>query len=378
MNLLRKLGFLLVFVVLAGSILSFFANPTVVSPVKILDQKEELESPEFKNREDPGFSERVVNSTWAMVLVHSEFSDKNASGLEALRNWAKQNLTLDNQFLNPIELPRQRENKTIIGSLFGSFFGLPIKFTESLARELLSQRIAAFHQTDAYQTFRGDFYELFGVNKEAVKLLYRYQEDRAKDSIKVLLSCLFWTITSALILFNHFKEKSARKFGVFQRSLAYLWTAFACFYLFMACNSNSSEALAAAVICLVTGLYIAFPLSAIRDEKNELTLVKYELSARACAILLWITISLSGIQIINWIKGGILTDPDPITLLIGAITGNFLHDPTTMKRTVAEVIGVAWLSLTIWTAYYYKINTGRSREVESELKSLGKQKVSIQ
>ncbi len=378
MNSLRRLGFICVFLVLTGFVLSFFGKPTVIAPVSIVDPSKELNAAEFKGFTDSTFGDKVVNSTWAMVLVHSEFSNANASGLESLRNWAKQKFTLDRQFLSPIVLPSSRASSTVLSSLTNSLFGLPIKLADLVTSSFLKWRIEQFHKSNAYQSFRVDFYELFGANQESVKLLFRYQEERAKESLSVVQSFFFWLVTVTVIGANYFRMLSKNEPSGLRQSLACFWAALATFYLLNACISNSVEVLAGSCLSSIIAIYLAFPIAIERNELGSLTWMKYELSARAQVILLWLTLSLCGIQVINWIKGGILTNPDSITLLVGAFTGNFVHDPIGIKRGIVEAVGMLWLLLTVWTIYFYKSSTDRSQEIETKLKSLGKQKVSIQ
>lgn len=378
MNLLRRLGVCLVIVVLIGSVVSFFGNPTIKPIGKVLDPAQELNAPEFKGFIDKEFGDRVVNSTWAMVLVHSEFSNDNASGLEALRNWAKSKFTLDRQFLDPIILPESRSSSTVLGALANSVLGLPIKLIDSASSAFLSLRIESFHKSNAYQSFRVDFYDLFGVNQEAVKLLYAYQEERAKVSLLVLQSAFFWFITVVFIGVNHFKVRKISPDSALRKSLSIFWAALSLFYLVTACTANNVEVFAGAIFSTLIAIYLAFPIALNRKEGGAISWFKYELSTRAQLILLWLTFSLVGIQIISWIKGGILTNPDPVTLLIGSLTGNFVHDPIGIKRSITELLGVTWLGLTIFTAYTFKTRASRSREIETELKSLARQKVSIQ
>jgi hypothetical protein len=72
----------------------------------------------------------------------------------------------------------------------------------------------------------------------------------------------------------------------------------------------------------------------------------------------WVTYSIFLIQVVTWIHTGSLDDPDPITLLISSITGNFLHDPVYAKRAIMLCLGLGWLLITGWafTRSYDYIN----------------------
>lgn len=380
MNLLRHFNFGLVaiVIVLLGSVAAFFGSPGVFNSPDIASSSKELNSFSKTVESDPGFGDRVVDSTWAMVLTHSEFSGDNASGLEALRNWAKHEFTKDRQFLNPVILPRGHSRSTVMGAFFNSIFDFPYQVFESASRSYLNWRIEEFHKTSAYHSFRVDYYELFGINKEAISLLAKYQEYRAKESISVLLNFVFGILAAASIFIAYLFGKAKRQPGSARKALAYSWIGLSAFYLVNGCGANNVEALAGSFLSFVTGLYVLYPTSIISGENQGLKWERKQLSPRTITFIFWVMFSLAGIQVINWIKGGILTDPDPLTLFIGATSGNFIHDPIAIKRTIMEIIGILWLSLTVWAIYFYKSESGRSREIETELRSLSKQKVGIQ
>lgn len=374
MNLLSKMRPILVAFVVIGFLLVFFGVPAKIGPVQIVDPQTELNSPEFKGAIDDQFGERVINSTWAMVLVHSEFSGKNAGGLEALRNWAKEQFIQDRQFLNPLNLPHSRSNVTVIDSFLTSLFGLPASCLEYQTSQFLKSRVNDFQQSSAFQSFRIDYYELFGVSQESAKLLSRYQEERAKESINVLLGACFWFIFGSGISIAWILKRASG-----QTIISSIWLAFSAFYFYCLVYTNSAIVLTGAILSLFIGLYIAYPLRIVNSDSDQAINLRIgELSYRMLTLAYWLTISLVVIQVVNWIKGGIFTEPDPITLLIGAITGNFLHDPVGIKRSILEISGVSWTMFSLWSFYFYKRATERSSEIESELKSLARQKISIQ
>ncbi len=59
----------------------------------------------------------------------------------------------------------------------------------------------------------------------------------------------------------------------------------------------------------------------------------------ACAFLF---LSLLVVQLLNWLKQGSLTAPDPLTLIISGLTGDFIHEPSQSKKTLALVISSLW------------------------------------
>ena len=378
MRTLLKPGFAIILIIFLGSVAAFYGSPTTFSVKQIIDPNKEVDSFIYPVGEDPKFGDRVIDSTWAMVLNHSEYSAGNASGLEALRNWAKHQFTQDRQFLKPVVLPQSHARSTMTGALFSSLFNFQYQFLESTARAYLSYRIAEFHKSSAFQSFRVDFYDLFGVNQESIKLISSYQETRARQSISVLINFAVGLLFTIIILFNYLLDRRRMSPGAARRALAFASITLSGFYLINGCVTNNVEALAGSLLALLTGSYLLFPVQVKRDDNKNLKWFRIELSTRVMVVLFWITISLVFIQLINWIKGGILTDPDPLTLLIGALTGNFIHDPLTIKRTITEVIGISWLSLTVLTVYFYRSEAGRSQEIETELRNLERQKVGIQ
>ncbi len=369
----RKLTYISIGVVLTGFFISFFFDPIKIQPVQILSPEEELTKAEFSGVSDPQFGDTVVNSTWAMVLTHSEFSRENAGGLEALRNWAKQRLISDRQFLNPLNLPQTRSTRTVFDSFTNSFLGLPFRVIESGTAFFLRWRLGEFQETSAYQSFRVNYYELFGISQESAKLLFRYQEERAKESISVLLSAAFWICSVVFLICQYlFKQDSL------ENILSLFWYTLAAFYLYLSMSLDSVVVLVGAIGSLALGIYLRYGPRLSVQENKSIRIEKGAFSSGALTFVLWATVSLVFLQIINWIKGGILTGPDPLTLLIGGVTGNFLHDPVGIKRSVLEISGAIWLIFSLVTMYRYKRGRERSREVESELRQFGRQKVSIQ
>ena len=373
MNVPRKTWIIPVAMVLFSAMVALFFNPGQMAPVKLKGITSELQRAEVKGRHDPAFADTVVDSTWAMVLVHSEFSRKNAAGLEALRNWAKQQFIQDRQFLNPLELPHSLPNQTVGDSFFSCLFALPARALETAASSYTGSRMQQFYGTTAFQSFLVDYYDLFGVSEESARLLFRYQEDRAKQSTGVLITALL----SAVFLAGLSLLRAGSKISSL-RGLSSFWFGLGSFYCFNACTENSVAYLAGALFSLTAGIYLFRPFKMTSGQDGLLSLTRFEPSRRTLAVILWVSVTLLFIQIVNWIKGSILTEPDPITLLIGAISGNFIHDPSGVKRSVLEISGVAWLLLSMSVFYLYRRGGEPSLEVESELKSFTRQKISMQ
>ena len=100
-----------------------------------------------------------------------------------------------------------------------------------------------------------------------------------------------------------------------------------------------------ALLCAAIGFYLRRPITASRGEDRGFSLRLLTLGAKSLALLWFLTITLLGIQLLSWMKTGSLSNPDPITLLIGSFTGNYFHDPLTIKRNLAHLIGLTWLAI---------------------------------
>jgi hypothetical protein len=45
---------------------------------------------------------------------------------------------------------------------------------------------------------------------------------------------------------------------------------------------------------------------------------------------------------LNWLKQGSVVSPDPLTLIIASFAGDFIHEPTQTKRTLATMLSIVW------------------------------------
>lgn len=371
MTRLRRPGSIIVLLVLSACLLSFFGNPggNLVREV-IVDPAVEVEATDLQEAFDAGFADRVLNSSWAMVLIHSNFSDGNAVGLEALRNWAKEQFSRDKQFLHPLSIPRRAPSATVFEALSTRLLGNLKTAMDAKLSQFLAWRVGEFANTGAYQSFRVDYYELFGVSNESGTLLARYQDERARSSLGALTGALFWLLFGTVLAISYLRAREKHLSPPAQRYLSHIWLAFSFFYLVVAWSGGNVGALAACILCAVAGAYLRYPVRPIQGREGEVTLASLALSQRTCVVLAWLTFSMVGIQIVSWLRFSFLNEPDPLTLIICGLSGDFIHDPVNIKRTIVEIFGVSWAIVTVWAAVAFKRGAMPSSELETQLESL--------
>lgn len=296
-------------------------------------------------------ADRVAMSyNLAFVIVKSEFSEKNANALESLRNWAKRNFQHDPHFLHPASIEQPSEsNQSIIDSFSYTIFATIRYYLAQPLADFLSWRISDFHATEPYRSFSADYYDVFGQDSEATALLARYQSQRARDAIDPLIAMLFWLILSGAVLFNYYRGKIDSHASKEQRALASIWTALSMFYVASGWIQNQVPILISAIICGAIGIYLWRPVKLTYGENNKLDFELIRLNRLSIVLMFWVTVSMLLIRIVSWINTGSLLTPDPVSLIISAFTGDFLHDPAEIKRNVDRLIGVVWAFFSIWT-----------------------------
>jgi hypothetical protein len=315
---------------------------------------------------------RVANSfTLALVLVKSEFSEKNAAGLEYLRVWAQENFQKDPSFLRPVTLNVPVEvHHSIIDSLFFNLFAGPVYLLQATVMDVLAKRIDDFHHSRAYLSFVSDYYDVFGMDVESASLLARYQSERAKSAVNVILCAGFWLLVAIGGIVSVFLARAGMRKSRGQWLLAYGWLLVAALYFVVGWTENLVAVMASAVICGAVGLYLHKPFKIQVSEESALSLKLVTLSPQFIAICAWISVSLVAIRLITWVKTGTLFAPDPLTLLASSWSGDFLHDPVHAKKNITHMVGLAWLLYGFWTAYYVSYDPKTSAEVERTLDSL--------
>lgn len=315
---------------------------------------------------------RVANSfTLAFVLVKSEFSEKNATGLEYLRVWAQENFQKDPSFLRPVTLNVPVEvHHSIVDSLFFNLFAGPVYLLQATVMDVLARRIDSFHHSRAYLSFVSDYYDAFGMDMESASLLARYQSERAKSAVNVILCAGFWLLVTIGGIVSLFLARAGMRTSRGQWLLAYGWLLVAALYFVVGWTENLVAVVASAVICGAVGLYLHKPFKIQVSEDSALSLKLVTLSPQFIAIFAWISVSLVAIRLITWVKTGTLFAPDPLTLLASSWSGDFLHDPVHAKKNITRTVGMLWLLYGFWTAYYVSYDPKTSAEVERTLDSL--------
>jgi hypothetical protein len=296
-------------------------------------------------------ADRVAKScNLALVLVRSEYSETNANALESLRNWASKNFQRDPNFLHPPSLETQGElNQSIIDSFSYSMLASLHSLFEGQIAGFLRARIDDFHHSEPYATFSNDYNQLFGKDADSATLLARYQSGRARQAIDPLLGAMFWVVMLCVSAVIFFRGKFDSRAGKGQSILAYTWIALALFYIVSGWIQNQVPILISAIICGGIGLYVWRPIKISYGENRGLSFELLRIPRRTLVLLYWITVSMLLIRIVSWIKTGTLLAPDPITLIISALTGDFLHDPADIKRNIDRFIGAVWTLFSLWT-----------------------------
>lgn len=350
--------------------LSYFSRPHEPK-VEVVSALQELPDPSRNYPLDTGLAERISRSHGlALVLVISEYTQRNAFALDSLRAWARQNFQKDAGFLhNDIPEPVTKHT-TIVESLCYSLFASPSSALREAALNFVRDQVAEFHNTPAYEKFRNDYFDSFGLEMESALLLARYQSDKAKASVDVLLTTAFWIIVFVVGAVLALRSKPGIRTTRLQRILAYFYVIMAIYYLCSAWSQNQMVFLISAWILGWIGIYIRRPVSIeIGEDQKGLSFRVLTPSRSVIALAYWATFSLIAIQLLTWIKTGSLLNPDPISLLLSSFTGNFLYDPTSAKRTISQAIGIAWILVSLWV--FREVTVGApTAEVEKELASL--------
>jgi len=146
---------------------------------------------------------RVAKSyNLALILTRSAFTPSNATGLEALRNWASKKFSHDSNFLHPASLEDEPESNQSIIESYTHSLAASVRFAfEEVVANFLSWRIQDFQNSDSYNSFLVDYYGLFGNDTQAQELLAKYESARARDAIDPILIAIVWTILTGCAFF---------------------------------------------------------------------------------------------------------------------------------------------------------------------------------
>lgn len=361
-----------VLILTAASLLSYFIKPhshlgELVTP--------EQELPGFAAvypGGDDGLAKRVTNSySLAFVLIQSPYTSTNLRALENIRSWAQNRFEGSPNFLHPVSVKDEQEpNDTLIGALGYNLFANIKYYLESQVGSFLRTRIADYHNDPAYESFTDSYFEIYGRDAEAATLLARYQSDKAKGSISVVLWTITWAISLAFaILYVTFCSRKDR-FERIRHTLILIWGLVAIGYCFTAWMTNSITALISAILAGCSTFYFFRPFVLLTRQDSSLKVYFIQLSSRWVALCVWATYSLLAIAVLTWIRSASAEGGDPVTLLLSALSGNFISDPEEGKHVIARIIGAIWALFSVW-AFLQKDKDARiSDELEDELKSL--------
>jgi hypothetical protein len=306
----------------------------------------------------------------ALVLTFSEFSRENSTVFIAMREWGTDMFQKDPTFLYATQIGQQYE---VPSSIFGSFvynilFG-PRIIAEDQILHVVRKQLHAFHKTPLFDQIRADYYDSFGRDQEAALLLSNYEFDRAKKSVPVLLSALFWLMMICVGIYRAMKVHKTVSEKI-QKSLSGLWLTLSVFYLIETWSQNSVQVLMSSILCGAIGFYLRKPIIASLQTDGSLSFKLVTLGLKPLLLISFATLSLVAIHLLTWIKTGSLQNPDPVTLILFAVSGNFFHDPVFAKRVLERTIGVLWLIALAWVLRIVTMEQEIDLEAPERLDSL--------
>lgn len=300
---------------------------------------------------DTRLSDRIVKSyDLAMILVQSPYMQKNFNALECIRRWARENFAAHPDFLHPAVLPLKEANHdTVFGAFGHNLFAVAHGYLQQGAAAIIKSRVQNFHGSYAYQTFRTAYFDFFGWDAESAVMLARYQNDRAKIGIDILIWATTWTaatITAAIYLFRNRKK---RFYDAVRKVTANTWGMLALAYFLQAWDTEKASSLLSMLFCTAAALYLYFPFAVVHHEEAKARIARIRLTPNWTALAAWITISTLAIQVLTWIRHTAPGSTDPITMLVACLTGNFVHDHVHSKRIITAITGCIWLAMSYWT-----------------------------
>ena len=306
----------------------------------------------------------------ALVLTFSEFSRENGFAFIAMREWGTEMFLKDPTFLYATQIGQQFD---VPSSIFGSFvynvmFG-PRIIAEDQILHVIRKQIHAFHKTPVFEQIRGDYYDSFGRDKESGLLLSSYEFDRAKMAVPTVLSAIFWLLMILVGIYRAVKVHKSVSEKI-QKSLSGLWLTLSIFYLIETWSHNSVQVLMSSILCGAIGLYLRKPIVASLQPDGALTFKLITLNVKALILIAFTSLSLVAIHLLTWIKTGSLENPDPVTLFLFAVSGNFFHDPIFVKRVLERLLGVLWLGALAWVIRVMTMEQEIDLEAPERLDSL--------
>lgn len=362
---------ILVAAILLSVLLAYFGRPKPPL-LELVSARQELPDLADHLPGSTALADRVTKSYGlAMVLVKTPYSADNAVALESLRTWAAENFQSKPGFLHPVALESQPAPiNTVVDSLFYNlgayvYFGL-----QEAVGNCLQGQIARFHDTQPYEAFRSSYFELFGMDADSATLLARYQSERAKQAVDVVLWSILWAITLGMGVGFVLSGQAGTRFDRLRRMLSVEWLVLSGCYFLLAFGENQVSTLVSSTVAAAIGIYLRRPFRLYRKDDGALALQPLTMPSRWIALALWISYSLVAIQLLSWIRVGTLNMPDPVTLLLSSFSGNFLLDPAADKRNLMRLFGCVWLALGVWTLWQSRRDAAAVRETERALASL--------
>jgi hypothetical protein len=363
----RKLFILAIVVLTAAAFaFSYFVRPHE-SQFDVVTARQELPDRNKIYPEDFDLPKRISQSyDLALILTESEFSARNAIALDAIRTWARANVQKDPGFLHPLVFETIEPQSSIFGATVFNLFATPCSLLEGQVANFLAHQIENFHSTDAFYSVRSDYFDMYGEDSETATMLAKYESEKAKSSIDIIVCALVWFVAFLFGLWKILKATPGTRALQIQKVFAWGWLLLSICYLIKAWCGNDVPAAISFIVAAVIGLYIWRPIAVNYGEDRGLTLRLLVLSPRWVAFVAWISITFAAIQILTWIRSGSLTSPDPITLLLSSYTGNFIQDPVNSKKNIARLIGISWVIFSLAITTVRRAGTHRTAEIERE------------
>ncbi len=367
----QQIASIIVAAVFLSVLFAYFGRPKAPL-LELVSARQELPDLSEHLPGDRGLADRVTKSYGlALVLVRTPYAASNAIALESLRTWAEEHFEKEPGFLHPIALEEESHRaKTIIEAPFFTVGAYIYYGFQGIVGERLQAQIAQFHSSRAYNTFRTAYFDLFGTDADSAALMARYQSERAQLAVDVVLWSLIWVVAASAGLIYVLSGKPGTRFNRLRTALSYEWLLLASSYLLIAVGENQITMLISAVVAGGVGLFLRRPFRLTWQGTGELKSEAITMPSGWIAVALWLTVSLVTIQVLTWIRAGTLANPDPVTLLLSAISGDFLHDPSHGKRNIMRLTAVVWLTLSLWTARQSRRDAVAFREAEKALASL--------
>jgi hypothetical protein len=346
----HKLAYLGVATMLVCAFLAFFVKPKAPL-LELVSPAQELPAFQAKYPGDTSLSDRILKTyALAMVLVESPYLQKNINSLENIREWARDSFHANPDFLHPANLPPKTEyHDTVFGAIGYNLFAGATYWLQQQVGELLQLQIVRFHETTAFKSFNTAYFDYFGKDADSATLLAKYESLRAKSAVDVVLTSCLWVCFAVGGAVHILAGKQGKRFNRLRRVLSGTWLLLGTCYLAQAWMGGLVSTLASAMFSLAIGTYLAKPCALVSHREAGQRLLRIHLQPRWVALATWLTVTILSIQVLTWIRAGMPNSPDPVTLLLSSLSGNFVHDPVHGKRLIMEIIAFGWLAISFWT-----------------------------